>query len=163
MGGDGKSPQPDLARSPAIRQHLSGCRDTRGSPGQDDMMAAIPLPPPRHWLHAQRPEAGRSRGVSRLGRGPKCPRDELAASQQHPAWPLSPFAVPFKGLLPQSGIPCLSSSCPSAATVESIWGALSTASPSPLHWVQKAPGNRKSTSCVSEPGSGACSGQRVQG
>lgn len=75
-------------------------------------MAAIPLPPPRHRLHAQRPEAGRSRGVSRLGRGPKCPRDELAASQQHPAWPLSPFAVPFKGLLPQSGILCLPPAAP---------------------------------------------------
>lgn len=101
-----------VSRHPAAPLGLQGHAGLHGSPGQDDMMAAIPLPPPRHRLHAQRPEAGRSRGVSRLSRGPKCPRDELAASQQHPAWPLSPFAVPFKGLLPQSGILCLPPAAP---------------------------------------------------
>lgn len=66
--GTASPPRPDLARSRSIRRCLPAHRG--GSPGRGDTdgrRAAIATPSPRHRLLAQRPEARRSQGVSRLG------------------------------------------------------------------------------------------------
>lgn len=58
----------------------------------------------------------------------------MAASQRHPARPLSPFAVPLMGGLCTVRNSLRSSSCPSAPAGESYGGSIHTITPS-LRWL----------------------------
>lgn len=152
MGEDGESPRPELAWCPAIRQHLSGRRDMRGSMARARMTRWQPSHCHRPaTAPSQRQEAGPSQGGSWLLCGPECPRDELAAAR-----PLRPFAAPLVRAF------CHSQESPVFPhMVPRYWndmrGSIHSITPS-ICWVQKAPGRRKSTSCVPLGGSGPAAG-----
>lgn len=85
-------------------------------------MAAIPVPPPRHRLPHKGRKLGAARGFPGSAVAPSAPgMSWLPARGTQPASE-SLCDAAYKGLLPQSGIPCLSSSFPSAMALESYEG-----------------------------------------
>lgn len=107
---------------------------------------------------SQRPEAGRSRGFPGSAVAPGAPgMSWLPASGTQPGLRV-PLRCRLQGASAQSGIPCVPPAAPVPRQRNRMGGSIHSISPS-LCWAQKAPGERKSTSCVPDEALGPAAGR----